>query len=184
MVNTWFTSDTHFGHTRIIELCNRPFESVDAMNEAIIDNWNAVVKPEDHVFHLGDVAMGTIADSLPLVSRLNGHKVLVIGNHDRIFFENKPKMKERFWPIYLEHFDSCVEGFSTTNFDLNHFPYEGDSHEEDRHADIRPVDRGRWLVHGHVHTEWKVNGRQINVGVDVWDYRPVHLDEILTIIGS
>jgi len=183
MTNTWFTSDTHFGHARIIELCDRPFDSVDAMNEAIIDNWNAVVKPGDRVFHMGDVAMGQIADSLPLVSRLNGDKTLVIGNHDRLFWENKESMKERFWPIYREHFTACIEGSRWNNdFLMSHFPYEGDSHEEARHLDSRPVDRGDWLVHGHVHTEWKIRGRQINVGVDVWDFTPVHLDQILEIM--
>ena len=54
-----------------------------------------------------------------------------------------------------------------------HFPYEGDSHDEDRFTRWRPVDDGAWLLHGHVHTSWQVNGRQINVGVDVWDYAPV-----------
>jgi calcineurin-like phosphoesterase family protein len=184
MTNIWFTSDTHFGHARIIELCDRPFASVEHMNEAIIERWNAVVKPNDTVFHLGDVAMGTIADSLPLVSRLNGHKALIIGNHDRIFCENKPTMKERFWPIYREHFEWIGEGSDQGDFILNHFPYEGDSHEEERHTDLRPVDRGQWLVHGHVHTEWKVRGRQINVGVDVWDFTPVHLEQIMEVIGK
>jgi calcineurin-like phosphoesterase family protein len=154
------------------------------MNEAIIERWNAVVKPADTVFHLGDVAMGTIAESLPLVDRLNGNKALVIGNHDRIFCENKPAMKERFWPIYESHFNWVMEGLWWDEFLMSHFPYEGDSHEEDRHTDCRPVDRGQWLVHGHVHTEWKIRGRQINVGVDVWDFTPVHFDQIMEVIGN
>ena len=185
MTNTWFTSDTHFGHARIIELCNRPFDSVDAMNEAIIDNWNAVVKPADIVFHLGDVAMGTLVESLPLVNRLNGHKVLVPGNHDRVFAGNKKAYRDRFLPQYRDTFDNVIM-LGRYVFDdeivLCHFPYEGDSHEEDRFVDHRPFDNGDWLIHGHVHDSWKIRGRQINVGVDVWDFTPVDLDQILEVM--
>src|SRR4051812_8195892 len=79
----YFTSDLHFGHQRIIELCNRPFGSVEEMNQTIIDRWNDTVKNDDTVFVLGDVAMGKISDSLPLVKKLKGNKHLVSGNHDR-----------------------------------------------------------------------------------------------------
>ena len=54
MVNTFFTSDTHFGHANIIKYCNRPFSSLEEMNSTIIRNWNEMVKPEDTVFFLGD----------------------------------------------------------------------------------------------------------------------------------
>ena len=60
-----------------------------------------------------------------------------------------------------------------------HLPYEGDSHDDDRFVDERPTDEGRVLLHGHVHDTWKINGRQINVGTDVWDYRPVSDETIL-----
>ena len=52
----WFTSDTHFGHKNIIQYCSRPWDNVEKMNEDIINNWNAIVKPNDIVFHLGDVS--------------------------------------------------------------------------------------------------------------------------------
>jgi calcineurin-like phosphoesterase family protein len=183
MVNIWFTSDTHFGHERIIELCNRPFESVEHMNESIIENHNALVKPGDKVFHLGDLAMGKIAETLPLAARLNGDKALIPGNHDRVFSQNKQKMLDRFMPLYSEIFTVMPEQTKVPKHNLKmcHFPYYGDSHEEDRYSGMRPADNGDWLIHGHVHDSWKVNGRQINVGVDVWDFRPVHLDEILAI---
>lgn len=86
-MTTFYTSDTHFGHERILELCERPFSDVTRMNEALIERWNNVVQPEDTVYHLGDVALGKIAESLPLISRLNGYKILVLGNHDRPFME-------------------------------------------------------------------------------------------------
>ena len=54
----FFTSDTHFNHTNILQYCNRPFKIVDQMNETIITNWNNVVEPDDIVFHLGDFCLG------------------------------------------------------------------------------------------------------------------------------
>ena len=70
-------SDTHFNHANIIEYSNRPFSSVDEMNETIVKNWNGFVTNSDWVFHLGDVALGRFD-----VSQLNGFKILVKGNHD------------------------------------------------------------------------------------------------------
>ena len=78
----YFTSDTHFGHARIIELCARPFANVDEMNEALIQKWNAVVGPDDVVYHLGDFFMGP-KETVLLRKRLNGKIVLIKGNHDK-----------------------------------------------------------------------------------------------------
>ncbi|HIY67347.1 MAG TPA: hypothetical protein H9830_13860 [Candidatus Agrococcus pullicola] len=66
------TSDTHFGHVRIIELAHRPFAEVTEMDEEIVRRWNAVVAPDDVVLHLGDVALGPIATPLQITERLNG----------------------------------------------------------------------------------------------------------------
>lgn len=62
------------------------------------------------------------------------------------------------------------------------FPYSGDHTEEDRFEKYRPIDEGLWLLHGHVHCAWSVNGRQINVGVDVRDFTPISILEIKKII--
>ncbi|WNN94796.1 metallophosphoesterase [Streptomyces phage Phredrick] len=186
---TFFTSDTHFGHERIISLCERPFDSVDEMNEEMIRRWNETVKPTDTVIHLGDVALGKIAESLPLVGRLNGHIKLVPGNHDRIFSGEKQAKRDRFMPEYLKVFDEVlpeslqmdVGGFRVV---LSHFPYVGDSHGADRHADKRPKDEGLPIIHGHVHDEWAENGRMFNAGVDVRDFRPVHEDVVVDWLKS
>lgn len=179
----WFTSDTHFGHENIITLCNRPFDDVNHMNEEIIENWNSVVAPNDTVFHLGDVAMGRIVESLPLVGRLNGRKILCPGNHDRIFSGNKQNYIERFRPQYDEVFsvimpEICRMTIADTDVVISHFPYTGDSHDDDRYTDHRPVDEGLPLLHGHVHDAWVDNGRMLNVGVDVHCYRPISEDEV------
>lgn len=67
----------------------------------------------------------------------------------------------------------------------SHYPYAGDSQDgPDRYTERRPADEGGWLLHGHVHHQWRVNGRQINVGVDVWDFAPVSAETLLGIIAD
>jgi calcineurin-like phosphoesterase family protein len=78
----WFTSDTHFNHFRIIEYTNRPFSSAEEMTETLIRNWNACVKPDDTIYHLGDVGFGQVNHVVNVMRRLAGHKFLIIGNHD------------------------------------------------------------------------------------------------------
>ena len=207
-MTTWFTSDTHFGHERIIELSNRPFPDVETMNEAIIERWNAAVKPEDTVFHLGDVALGKIADSLPLVGRLNGTKILVLGNHDRPFMEreqvtryerkNNAAKVEKHSARFLDALSAYREVFQGIRWfadlplgehtvSLSHFPYDGDSQGEDRHRDARLPDNGRILIHGHTHMADKVTHSakgtlQIHVGMDAWNYRPVSEQAVAMLI--
>lgn len=181
---TFFTADQHFGHRNIIDFCDRPFKDVDHMNEMLITLWNDTVAPDDTVFVLGDFAMGKIDTTLKIVGRLNGTKVLVPGNHDRCW---TPLHKAGEWQDrYLEAGFHLVMNTTPgealivagTQFAASHFPYAGDSGDEDRYTDWRPRDEGDYLLHGHVHTAWKKNGRQINVGVDVWGYRPVPLETL------
>lgn len=179
----WFTSDTHFGHERIIELCNRPFATVEEMNEALIDNWNRVVEPTDLVYHLGDAVMGTFAENVQILGRLNGTIILIPGNHDRVssaYHHRNPAARERFAQMYIDQ--GVVIGAEHSrvfpDFDLCHYPFT-----DERYPELCPEDFGQWLIHGHVHDEWQINGRQINVGVDVWEFRPVSLNTILDITG-
>lgn len=62
---------------------------------------------------------------------------------------------------------------------MSHFPYTGDHSEKERYINYRPMDRGNLLLHGHVHDLWKFNGRMINVGTDVWNYRPVEIRQLV-----
>lgn len=194
---TWFTSDTHFGHSRIIELCNRPFNSVIEMNERLVRNWNELVGPEDTVYHLGDVALGPIDQSLGYISRLMGRKILILGNHDRPFMAKTPE-KEALWTErYIEAgFDSVWDehimlGDFGRLVHLSHFPYDGDTHNSDRpdrYVEARIRDSGRPLIHGHTHSTGspvsrsKAGSLQIHVGVDAWGFRPVHSEEVAEII--
>lgn len=190
-MTTFVTSDTHFGHERIIPLCARPFVDVDEMNETMISNFNEQASADDTIYHFGDACMGKIAETLPLISRINAKVILIPGNHDRPSKACQRKgdiaakiAKAR--DMYLEHFHAVypestgqhltLQGVS---FAVSHYPYAGDHQDRDRFPELRPDDRGRPLLHGHVHNLWKFNGRQFNVGVDVNDFRLVHEDEVI-----
>lgn len=182
----YFWSDGHFGHENIIEYSGRPFASVDEMNEALVDNWNATVGVNDTVYVLGDVVMGKIADTLPLISLLNGYKILLPGNHDRPWEGNPEKRRKGWTEKYLDAgFAEILNGTNALILGgevpviMNHFPYTGDSQAEERHLEWRPRDMGYQLLHGHVHEAWKINGRMHNVGVDVRDFKPVSEDELV-----
>lgn len=186
----WFTSDLHFGHTNVIRYCDRPFASVGEMDAALAGAWNTVVAPEDEVWVLGDLAMGRIAESLPLAGKLAGRKHLVLGNHDRPF---EPGRRRDNWSDrYLDEggfeqlHDGVVELRLTDGTEVLacHFPYEGDSGDRDRFVAARPRDEGKWLLHGHVHEVWRQNGRMINVGVDAWAGAPVSEDRLVELIAA
>jgi len=186
-VTRWFTADLHFGHVNIIRYCARPFASVAEMDDALVARWNDVVADDDEVYVLGDVALGPIAATLPLVGRLRGTKLLVPGNHDRCWPGHGPKAEgwvERyldagFAAVLPEVVELQLGGTAAL---ACHFPYRGDSHAEERFLPHRPTDDGRVLLHGHVHTSWRVDGRQINVGCDVWEYRPVAEAELIAVL--
>ncbi|MBS1697806.1 MAG: metallophosphoesterase family protein [Actinobacteria bacterium] len=176
----YITSDTHFSHARISELAARPFGSVTEMDAELIRRWNQVVAPADVVLHLGDVALGPIADSLPLTAQLNGRKFLVPGNHDRVSPATQSRRAiERFTPLYEEAgwiiLPEVIEGTRRgTRILASHYPYSGDTQDADRHTSHRPVDRGIPLLHGHTHDrECGPVGHQFHVGVDAFGYAPI-----------
>lgn len=79
----FITSDTHFGHGRIIQYENRPFNSIQEMDNELIKRWNSKVSNKDTVIHLGDFCFGNKDRVTELVSKLNGKKILVMGNYDK-----------------------------------------------------------------------------------------------------
>lgn len=181
MANIWLTSDLHLGHKNIIDFCDRPFLDVEDMNETIIELWNNQVQREDIVYILGDLVMGRIDETLPMVRRLCGHKHLWMGNHDRChpIVGNLRSIAD--WKTRYAD-EGGIESFSLTSmmqgFLFCHFPYMGDSHDLDRFSAWRPEDKGEWQIHGHVHDAWLQRGRMINVGIDAWGGRLVSLEEV------
>ena len=191
-METFFTSDIHFGHTNIIKFCGRPWDNVEEMNEGIIDLWNAQVAPNDRVFILGDFAMGKLAETIPLGRRMNGRKVLIGGNHDRFHpaHHNYKASKADEWMnnyITWGGFETVIVNpaqfkINGLTFWMAHFPwkkYYVDG-REGRHDAFSPDDDGTFLVHGHVHQEWGVDGinRMFNVGLDAWGMTLVPFDDI------
>jgi len=85
-MKTYVTSDLHFGHTNIMKFCpltRARYKDVSSMNELMIKEWNEIVEPGDLVYILGDVAFMSGSDAGRIMSRLNGDKILIEGNHDR-----------------------------------------------------------------------------------------------------
>jgi calcineurin-like phosphoesterase family protein len=189
IMTVWFTADLHLGHANIIGYSHRPFADVDAMNEALVARWNQTVGPDDTVWVLGDLALGRIEDSLAYVSRLAGRKRLLAGNHDRCWAGHGRRV-EGWAEGYLQAgFEEIHQGellfpLAGTAVLASHFPYRGDSHDEDRYVDHRPADRGLWLLHGHVHARWRQRGRMLNVGVDAWDYSPVSAATLAALVNQ
>ena len=80
----WFTSDLHLNHRAVVGMCERPFESVEEMNEVLIRNFNERVKKNDTVYILGDIAHRTpVIEANNLIRKLYGKKILCKGNHDK-----------------------------------------------------------------------------------------------------
>ena len=174
----WLTSDTHWSHSNILKYCNRPFESVEAMNEALATNWNSVVKPDDHVYHLGDFCFGNVEKWNWCLEpgRLNGHIHLILGNHDpeRVFREGT--LIERFDSIDFQKI-LIIEGWTVI---LNHFPFLSFSNNFDRrvlelfgHIHSGPEGVGNVLPEGY-----KLQWNQYDVGVDNNNYTPVSWTQI------
>lgn len=179
------TSDWHLSNVNIIRYSKRPYADPQEMNEALMDNYQSVVGKNDTVLFLGDIAMGQIAESLPLIGKLNGRKLLIPGNHDRVhpcyFGPSKVHKMERWVKEYSEYFTILPLTVEDNEWIYCHFPYagEGGDHDDElRYPEYRPEDNGKTLICGHVHDLWRTNGHQINVGVDVWDYTPVSYDQL------
>lgn len=190
----WFTSDQHFGHQNIIKYCNRPFATVEEMNEEIVRRHNAVVGPDDYVFFLGDVAMN-IDNVRKYVHRMHGKKHLVPGNHDLCHPSHKKSKKPGAMEQQLRNyaaagFESILSLAWRTPEDLllSHMPYKGSGDHADepneRFADYRLEDKGGFLLHGHRHGVWRKKGRLLDVGVDAWDFTPVSLEQIQELIAQ
>ena len=169
MTDIWFIADTHFGHANILSFKRedgspvRDFASVEEVDELMVERWNAVIKPGDKVRHLGDVFF---RDGHQHLSRLNGKKSLIMGNHDRF---NDPHLHAHFYSV------STWRVFKDLGFVISHFPL----HDSDF-----TLQNGLVNVHGHIHEKPSPTGSHRNIGVERTGYRPVHLDEILASIKS
>lgn len=161
MSEVFVISDTHFYHTNMLTFTKddgtllRPFNSVNDMNMLIVENWNMIVRPNDKVYHLGDVSF--TRDGLKLLGLLNGKKRLVRGNHDGFKLN-----------AYLQYFDEVYGVRQLDGFWMTHIPMHPDSLNH----------RAKMNIHGHVHANSLKDKRYFNVSVENVDYTPVPFDEI------
>lgn len=156
----FFTSDTHFGDHRTLNIGRRPFGSVAEMDEALAANWNAAVGPDDDVWHLGDVARRA-ADVPALLARLHGSKHLIRGNNDL-----PATLAAKDWASVRDYHELEIDGRFLV---LCHYPLRSWNRQ----------GRGALNLHGHSHGRLKPMLRQHDVGVDARGFRPVTLAELL-----
>jgi calcineurin-like phosphoesterase family protein len=161
---TFFTSDTHFGDAPRLRVDRRPFASIGEMDRAIVERWNETVGPDDDVWHLGDFALGPKSKGIAeLLAALKGRKHLIIGNND-----GPETIEQPGWASVQHYAELSVEGKRLV---LCHYAFRT----------WNRMGQGVINLHGHSHGRLKPATRQYDVGVDVWDFRPVTL---ATIVGT
>jgi len=169
MADIWFTSDSHFFHENILKFTDiggeriRPlWSTADDMNADMVERWNARVKPQDKVWHLGDVAFKTVEKAVELdalLGKLHGHKRMLVGNHDNLKSE-----------ALMRHFEKIElwKGFAKEGFTCSHIPLRLDSLRD-----------GTVNVHGHIHQNLMTDRGYVNVCVETRNFAPVHMDEVI-----
>lgn len=164
-MNRWFIADTHFSHKNIIKYTGRPFATVEEMNRTLIDNWNQCVEEGDEVFFLGDFGLGGVEHLHDIYSQLKGNKICIRGNHDK----NANWMKRVGFPVVLE---SAFIKLGKHTVELIHIP----SNPPPSH----------FQLHGHVHEKRpaKIVNNQLNLCVEVWDYKPVSEKILLSLLDK
>lgn len=172
----WFSSDSHWGHTNIIKYSKRPFSTCSEMDEALIKNWNDLVTSDDLVYHLGDFGFYPSDKNNWILSRLNGHKFLLLGNHDK---------KKRIPSQYISHLghyyelevkDPDAQRGNKQLIVLCHYAFE--TWNKQHH--------GSWHLHGHSHHTLPSNKyqRRLDVGVDGHNYKPISYQQVKEIMSK
>ena len=154
---TYITSDSHFGHKNIIKYCNRPFSSVEEMDETMIENWNAKVKPNDTIYHLGDFSFSK--NPQQYFKRLNGRKILIRGNHDGL------AIVDLGWDGVHHYYELKVGKQLIVLFHYGMRVWNGSHH-------------GSWHLYGHSHGKLPSSGLSFDAGVDCHNFSPISYDEV------
>lgn len=163
----FFYADPHFGHEGIIEATERPWKNSVVMDKHLIRIFNETVGVDDPVVIVGDLSLKTASHKNyihQIVSKLNGIKILILGNHDVI----KP-------------FDYVDMGIHSVHTSLV-FIYDGYKFVVNHDPSISIICKDSVLIHGHIHTLYKTLKNCVNVGCEVWDFKPVSIHEIIGLI--
>lgn len=158
----FFTADTHMNHSNIIKYCNRPFQTVEEMNETIINNWNSVVKDNDEVYHLGDFVLTKDRFAMKnFRGKLNGGIILIKGNHDRLNRED--------YQLFNKVAELMEIRYNGQKITLCHYAMRtwNCSHHGSLH------------FYGHSHGTLPIFRNSLDVGVDANDFRPLSIDEAI-----
>ena len=171
--NIFLTSDTHFNHNNLIGMCPESrghFSNVEEMNETIIQNWNEIVPLDGIVYHLGDLCMGKAEDIPNILERLNGHIILIRGNHD---YGKRRKIYEE---CGVEIKDIDYISYKGMYFVLSHIPIGNEEYMEMLVGPNGEI----WNLHGHTHqyTCFSAVPHTFHVGLDSNKTRPISLEEV------
>lgn len=166
----WFTSDTHWGHANVIRYSNRPYADAAEMNAALIDNWNSKVRPGDEVYHLGDLSFMDEDKTFNILTRLNGQKHFIYGNHDKAV-KRSAKIQGCFVSVSTYHELYLNYGALKVPVILCHYPM----------ITWNKAHHGSLMLHGHCHgnLRYPFSARIMDVGVDPQGYFPVSETEVL-----
>lgn len=166
----FFTADTHFNHANIIKYCNRPFNDVEEMNTVMFESWNKVVGQNDLVYVIGDFIFGwTDQFYNKILSNLNGDIILIKGNHDKTSFILQKK--KNFFKEIKFYEELRINKQKVCLF---HYPIE----------EWNGKHHGSIHLHGHSHGNASIKKNRYDVGVDVNEFTPVSLDEIIQITSQ
>lgn len=159
----YYMADPHFGHAKIISICGRPYTSLDEMNEALLSNILERVGADDDLWVIGDFAYKESGQAIKdIFSRIPGRKHLVPGNHD------SKRVKALPWTSVTDAIHA-MNDTEKRRFVLCHYPMV--TWNQSRHGVLN--------LFGHVHNNWAGSRNSINLGVDLWDFRPVTGDEVV-----
>ena len=169
-----YTADPHCGHANIIRMCQRPFSCVDEMDAALIANWNGAVHKDDVVYIIGDFCFRNDKSPAWYLSQLNGHKILVRGNHDK-WIENNVAAANMFEEI-TNLTNVYDQSFGGHHISICHYPLM-----------TWPGKKESYMVFGHIHNDtsmdfWpyiKTHERLLNAGVDINNFTPVTLEQLI-----
>lgn len=169
MVLNYYISDLHFGHANIIRLCNRPYNTVQEMDEDLINKWNSVITDDDDVYILGDLIFRA-DDPEKYLKALKGRLHIIRGNHDK--FLNNPGYRRYFESI--DQYKELVDNGKRVV--LFHFPI----------AEWNGYYGGAIHLYGHIHNSRNKTSQTMdniencyNVGADVLDFVPRTLAELI-----
>jgi len=157
--STFFIADLHLGHKNILKYENRPFSNIYNQDVAIINNWNKVVKKEHYVYVLGDVCFYPKDKTRDIITKLNGRKILIMGNHDK---GHSIKYWQDVGFEVVSKYPMCMEN----NIWISHEPM---------YLDNNTVYRN---IYGHVHSKGVQNDKQYCVSVEMINYTPIRMDKI------